>query len=191
MPVNSDPDRPASCVVLVRSPACELHLLLQETKAIAPTSRNGDPPGKLRPDRLTGGASCLPKLREARSCGLPHVCVCFLHHTADRTTANPAPVQWRPGMEALPPHTPPTPSWGPWNQGRVLHLVRACGLGWGALVVGSGLPGTLTVGLGGLRAPLPCPGLTLPTSNISVPFSQSSWTPRRRAWRPRSAAWQS
>lgn len=117
MPVNSDPDRPASCAVLVRSPACELHLLLQETKAVAPTSRNGDPPGKLRPDRLTACASCLPKLREARSCGLPHVCVfppshCRQNHSKPSSST----VETRYGSAASP--QPPNPKLGAVEPGK-------------------------------------------------------------------------
>lgn len=75
------------------------------------------------------------------SCGFPHMCVSFTQ-TADRTTANPATAEWRPGLEVPCPPMPPTPSWGPRNKGRLFHLVRESGgLGWGAVAVAQMQPG--------------------------------------------------
>ena len=75
------------------------------------------------------------------SCGFPHMCVSSTQ-TADRTTANPATAEWRPGLEVPRPPMPPTPSWGPRNKGRFFHPVRESGgLGWGAVAVAQRQPG--------------------------------------------------
>lgn len=116
---SSDPDCPASCMVLPKAPVSGPRVLLGETRAIVATSQEWGPLGHLCLCPLTAGASCLPKPSVARVVRLPSY-VCFLHSNCRQNHSKPS----HGGVEtwsgsAAPPHAP-NPKLGATEQGKIL-----------------------------------------------------------------------